>query len=41
MMQNDKPDDWVLSSDETHTVEEFVKIAFDYVNLNWEDYVET
>lgn len=41
MMQHEKPDDWVLSSDETHTVKEFVKIAFDCVNLNWEDYVVT
>ncbi len=41
MMQHEKPDDWVLSSDETHTVKEFVKIAFECVNLNWEDYVVT
>ena len=41
MMQYDEPDDWVLSSNETHTVKEFVKIAFDCVNLNWEDYVVT
>ena len=41
MMQHEQPDDWVLSSDETHTVKEFVKIAFDCVNLNWEDYVIT
>ena len=41
MMQHEKPDDWVLSSDETHTVKEFVTIAFDCVNLNWEDYVVT
>ena len=41
MMQHEEPDDWVLSSDETHTVKEFVKIAFDCVNLNWEDYVVT
>ena len=41
MIQYDEPDDWVLSSDETHTVREFVKIAFDYVDLDWEKYVET
>jgi len=41
MMQHEEPDDWVLSSDETHTVKEFVKLAFDCVNLNWEDYVVT
>ena len=41
MMQHEQPDDWVLSSDETHTVKEFVKLAFDCVDLNWEDYVVT
>ena len=41
MMQHDKPDDWVLSSDETHTVKEFLEIAFSRVNLNWEDFVIT
>jgi GDPmannose 4,6-dehydratase len=41
MMQHSIPDDWVLSSDETHTVLEFVKIAFDYVNLNYEDFILT
>ena len=28
MMQHDKPDDWVLATGETHTVEEFVTTAF-------------
>ena len=41
ILQADKPDDWVLSSDETHTVKEFLEIAFSRVNLNWEDYVIT
>ncbi len=41
MMQHEKPDDWVLATGETHSVKEFLEIAFDSVNLNWEDYVET
>ena len=41
MMQYEKADDWVLSSDETHTVKEFLEIAFSHVNLNWEDFVTT
>ena len=41
MMQYEKADDWVLSSDETHTVKEFLEIAFSHVNLNWEDFVVT
>ena len=28
MMQHDKPDDWVLATGETHTVQEFVELAF-------------
>ncbi len=41
MMQHDTPDDWVLATGESHSVKEFLKIAFSYVDLNWEDYVET
>lgn len=39
MMQQDNPDDYVISTGETHTVGELVKIAFDYVGLNPMDYV--
>lgn len=39
MLQQDKPDDFVISSGENHTVKEFVELAFDHVNLNWEDYI--
>lgn len=41
MMQYDQPDDWVLSTGETHTVKEFVEIAFSAANLEWSDYVKT
>ncbi len=41
MMQYEKPDDWVLATGETHSVEEFAKNAFKCVDLNWEDYVMT
>ncbi|MEH2437993.1 MAG: GDP-mannose 4,6-dehydratase [Nostoc sp.] len=40
MLQKDQPDDYVISTGETHSVREFLKLAFSYVNLNWEDYVE-
>ncbi len=40
MLQQDSPDDYVISTGETHSVKEFVQHAFDYVGLNWEDYVE-
>ena len=41
MMQYKKPDDWVLATGETHTVREFLEIAFNYLNLDWSEYVET
>ena len=39
MLQQDNPDDYVLSTGETHTVREFCELAFSHVGLNWEDYV--
>lgn len=40
MVQKDQPDDYVISTGETHSVREFLELAFSYVNLNWQDYVE-
>ena len=39
MLQKNKPDDYVIGTGETHTVEEWVNEAFNLVNLNWKDYV--
>ncbi len=39
MLQQDEPDDYVVSTEETHTVEEFCEIAFGVAGLNWRDYV--
>ena len=39
IMQQDNPDDYIISSGETHSVRELVDCAFKYVNLNWQDYV--
>ncbi|MGF1540104.1 MAG: GDP-mannose 4,6-dehydratase [Pleurocapsa sp.] len=39
MLQQDKPDDYVVATGETHEIKEFLDIAFGYVNLNWNDYV--
>jgi len=41
MMDHDHPDDWVLATGETHTVEEFVKIAFDSVGLDYKEFILT
>lgn len=35
-----EPDDYVIASGETHSMEEFVDEAFKYVGLDWKDYVE-
>lgn len=39
MLQQGEPDDYVISTGETHTVQEFVEIAFEHAGLNWRDYV--
>jgi GDPmannose 4,6-dehydratase len=39
MLQADEPDDFVLATGETHSVEEFLEEAFGYVELDWHDYV--
>ena len=41
MLQQDKPDNFVISTGETHTIQEFAKLAFDSVGLNWKKYVKT
>jgi len=40
MLQNDIPDDYVIATGETHSIYEFLKIAFDYVNLDYTKYIE-
>ena len=41
MLQLDKPDDFVLATGETHTIQDFVKTAFECVEIyNWQDYVK-
>ena len=39
MLQQDDPDDYVIATGETHSVEEFVNEAFAYLNLDWREYV--
>jgi GDPmannose 4,6-dehydratase len=40
MLQQEKADDYVVATGETHSIREFLDISFGYVNLNWQDYVE-
>lgn len=39
MLQQEQPDDYVVATGETHSVKDFLNLAFSHVNLNWEDYV--
>lgn len=39
MLQHDTPDDFVVGTGETHSVKEFLEIAFTHVGKNWQDYV--
>ncbi|MBW4656068.1 MAG: GDP-mannose 4,6-dehydratase [Kaiparowitsia implicata GSE-PSE-MK54-09C] len=39
MLQQEQPDDYVIATGEEHSVEEFLELAFGYVNLNWREYV--
>ena len=40
MLQQPEPDDYVVGTGETHSVREFVQIAFEHVGLDWEQYVK-
>lgn len=39
MLQQDQPDDYVVSTGETHSVREFCEVAFEHVDLDWQKYV--
>ena len=39
MLQQPEPDDYVVSSGETHSVREFAELAFSYLGLDYRDYV--
>jgi GDPmannose 4,6-dehydratase len=41
MLQQEKPDDYVVATGETHSIREFVEEAFSYVGLDWSKYVVT
>ncbi len=40
MMQQDQPDDYVIATGETHTVREFLEVAFGHLDLDWTRYVK-
>lgn len=40
MLQQEEPDDYVIATGESHSVREFLELAFTHVNLDWRDWVE-
>ena len=40
MLQQEKPDDYVIATGETHSVQEFLEEAFSHVGLDWQKFVE-
>ena len=40
MLQQDWPDDYILATNETHSVREFVELAFERVGLDWKEFVK-
>jgi len=40
MLQQPEADDYVIATNETHSVKEFLQVAFDHVGLDWQKYVE-
>jgi len=39
MLQQDQPDDFVIATGETHSVEQFLDVAFEHLDLDWREYV--
>lgn len=40
MLQQDKPDDYVIATGESHSVRDLLDVCFSRLNLDWHDYVE-
>ena len=40
MLQQEKPDDYVIATGQTHSIREFLELAFERVGLDWNKYVE-
>src|SRR5690606_34229115 len=41
MLQHEEPQDFVIATNESHTVQRFLELAFEEVGLDWRKYVET
>ncbi len=40
MLQQDRPDDYIIATNETHSVREFLEVAFGHAGLDWKQHVE-
>jgi GDPmannose 4,6-dehydratase len=40
MLQQEKPDDYVVATNETHTVREFIEACFGLLGLDWQEFVK-
>jgi GDPmannose 4,6-dehydratase len=40
MLQQDEPDDYVVATNETHSIKDFLEASFSCVDLDWQDFVE-
>ncbi len=40
MLQHDEPDDFVLATEKTHTIREFLDYSFEHLDLDWSKHVE-
>jgi GDPmannose 4,6-dehydratase len=39
MLQQEKPDDFIIATGESHSILEFIEHTFDYLELDWKKYV--
>ncbi|MEW6616808.1 MAG: GDP-mannose 4,6-dehydratase [Patescibacteria group bacterium] len=40
MLQQEKPEDYIIGTGETHSVRDFLDFAFGFVGLNWKEYIK-
>lgn len=40
MLQQDEPEDFVIATGISHSVKELIQVAFDHLELDWEEYVK-
>lgn len=41
ILQQERPDDYVLATGKTHSIREFLEVAFSHVGLRWEEHAES